>query len=255
MPFTDVLMSELLALVPAAEHHVGLMTTSPLLVHDPLTVEVVGPLYSRQSGMALQNGTYQNTRALQWFGLPKGTRIEALGVFDAPVNGNLLYAVRCGPHSFPNGGFYRIGIGGLVADPTSLTYVAPVTPTTQVTYADQTIVRSNQPAGCGDPFNYDMRYLAGATATVYVSISGSSITYGHDGGNDGFGSISPVVYYRNGTCWQILNAYGSGSGVTSHRHTQAWDPAWEYMGALLTRGYYNPGFNINDVRGDVTRLK
>lgn len=126
--FTDLLMGELLALVPASGHYLGLMTTNPLLVQDPLTVEVVGPTYSRQRGMALSNGTYTNTSELRWFGLPKGTVVEAIGVFDAPANGNLIYAFRVGPHSFPKGGSYRVGSGGLTANPSSFVYTPPEPP-------------------------------------------------------------------------------------------------------------------------------
>ncbi len=114
---STALEDELLALVPARDHFLGLMTSDPMLVADPLTVELASKTYSRLSGMVVSSGTYTNSRTLYWYNLPRGAVVFAIAAFDEPTNGNMLYSWRVGPHSFPRGGYYRVSAGGLTLSP------------------------------------------------------------------------------------------------------------------------------------------
>ncbi len=117
MSFSAPLISELLALIPADQQYVGLFITNPMLVHDPLTVEVSGPLYARQSGLVARTGGFSNPSiGLRFYGLSRGTAVTYLGSFDAPANGNLLYALRTPAKYFPEGGYYLVNPGGFVVD-------------------------------------------------------------------------------------------------------------------------------------------
>lgn len=88
----------------------ALLTQDPRTVQDPLTVELVSSAYSRPEARTSGGARPQ----INFLGIPAGATIAAIGMFDAPVNGNLRFIyVLDEPYQFGKGGSISIPGGTL----------------------------------------------------------------------------------------------------------------------------------------------
>lgn len=77
----------------------GLLISDPAMAADPLTVELVSPTYARVPAVVTISGVSLSAALTQsFYGIPSGTSLYGYGIFDAPVNGNLLFKV---PYATP----------------------------------------------------------------------------------------------------------------------------------------------------------
>ena len=79
--------------VQDAEKHMALFSADPFAVADPATVEVIGGTYARQDSLWLRNDVRALTldEAVVWRSLVPGTVAAAVGAFDDPFAGSLLF--------------------------------------------------------------------------------------------------------------------------------------------------------------------
>lgn len=105
--YSDPLPDLLLPTVP--DLWAGLLTQNPRTVQDPLTIELISRIYSRPE--ARIGGVWQD---LLFPGIPQGSTVAALGLFDAPVNGNMRFVyVYDTPYVFSKGGYLQIPAANL----------------------------------------------------------------------------------------------------------------------------------------------
>jgi hypothetical protein len=96
------------------DHYLALVSADPYGVSDPLTVEVLGDLYSREEPVWARPspGVLMLDETVYWRNLAPGTRVAGVAGFDAPFNGNLLYADLLDvPNDYPTGGNFVLPAG------------------------------------------------------------------------------------------------------------------------------------------------
>lgn len=103
--------------------HMALFSADPWGVADPVTVELVGGTYARQDSLWLRTDIRAITldAALVWRSLVPGTVVAAVGGFDDPFAGTLLFrsmitdvAGNPAPVSYPSGGTHTVAAGQYV---------------------------------------------------------------------------------------------------------------------------------------------
>jgi hypothetical protein len=105
------------------DKQMALFSADPWAVADPVTVEVIGGTYARQDSLWLRTDVRAITldAALVWRSLVPGTVVAAVGAFDDPFAGTLLFrsvlldeAGNPAPRSFPSGGTFTLAAGEYV---------------------------------------------------------------------------------------------------------------------------------------------
>jgi hypothetical protein len=84
---------------------------------DPLAAEIVGGIYARQLSEWIRSSDYALTLSagLVWRSLVPGTVVRAVGAFDAPFNGNLLFrSLLPEAVEYASGGTYPLPAGEYV---------------------------------------------------------------------------------------------------------------------------------------------
>jgi len=115
--FSSEIVSGWMDGIYAKDLYLALFFTDPQTVSDPLSVEVVGGVYSRQLGVWTRSAPNVLTlsEAVVFPGLPPGTSLVAVGVFDAAFNGTFiasdLIPAPDSPVSYPSGGTYVLPAG------------------------------------------------------------------------------------------------------------------------------------------------
>lgn len=80
----------------------------------PASVEVSGDVYARQASLWVRTGPVllTLTEAVRWRNLPPGSVVAAVGGFDDPFAGDLVFSEPLAePISYPSGGTYLIPAG------------------------------------------------------------------------------------------------------------------------------------------------
>jgi hypothetical protein len=109
---SDDLASDWLDLVVDRCTHIGVGSSDPFAVMDPLTVEPAGGVYHRAAvTWTKYPRLLRATNALAWPGLPIGTVITWYLGWDAFANGNLVFACPSPLLSFPSGGGFEVPAG------------------------------------------------------------------------------------------------------------------------------------------------
>jgi hypothetical protein len=73
--------------------HLGLATSDPLAVQDPLTVEVAGGTYARAAVSWVRSARLnRNAGETSWTGIPAGTTIAFITGWTAATNGEFVFA-------------------------------------------------------------------------------------------------------------------------------------------------------------------
>lgn len=94
----------------------ALFASDPYL-GDPLTAEIIGGLYARESPGWTRSSVaaLTLTDGVLFRSLAPGTSVVAIGAFDAPFNGTLLFRdLLVTPRTFPTGGTFRLDAGEYV---------------------------------------------------------------------------------------------------------------------------------------------
>lgn len=98
----------------------ALFSTDPWMVADPATVEVIGGTYARLESVWVRTDVRAITldEGLVWRSLPPGTVIAAVGAFEDPFVGEMLFrsmlldeAGDPAPLTLPSGGTYKLDAG------------------------------------------------------------------------------------------------------------------------------------------------
>lgn len=94
-----------LADLSARASHVGLSKSDPYAVGDPLTVEPQNVGYARAATTWTTVGRLlRNVASLAYTGMPTGTQIVSMTLWDAAVNGHLLANVPITPYTLTTAG-------------------------------------------------------------------------------------------------------------------------------------------------------
>lgn len=110
---SSALVSDMMSRYVPATLYGGLLLQAPFSTIDPLSIEVFSATYSRPATGWAQTAIATNSNAMHWLGLPPGTIVHGLGLFDEPFNGRLLFGTDCAPIHFPDGGSLSIDAGSL----------------------------------------------------------------------------------------------------------------------------------------------
>jgi hypothetical protein len=106
-----------------APKHMALFSADPWAVADPTTVEVIGGTYARQDSLWLRSDVRAITldAGVVWRSLVPGTVVAAVGAFDDPFAGELLFRSMLldedgnpQPRAYPSGGTHTLAAGQYV---------------------------------------------------------------------------------------------------------------------------------------------
>lgn len=101
--------------VEAIDKWMAIFSANPEGLALPATVEVSGEVYARQQSLWTRTGPTVLTLAesVRWRNLPPGSVVAAVGGFDDPFDGLLVFSelVLPEPVSYPSGGTYTLPAG------------------------------------------------------------------------------------------------------------------------------------------------
>lgn len=121
--FSISVIEEWMDSIEDAEKHMALFSADPWSVADPTTVEIIGGTYARQESLWLRSDVRAITldAALVWRSLVPGTTVAAVGAFDDPFAGRLLFrsmhldeSGNPAPIAYPSGGTHTLAAGEYV---------------------------------------------------------------------------------------------------------------------------------------------
>lgn len=115
--FSDPTVTDWINSVVAMNLWAALFHSDPF-AGDPLLAEIVGGSYIRvpYTIEVVAFNLIRNSNVLAWLGLPAGTNIVAVGVFDAETSGVFRFgSLLDTPYPLPSGGSYSVGAGLLPA--------------------------------------------------------------------------------------------------------------------------------------------
>lgn len=117
MGWSTTIRQQRMDAIAALDISMALFSADPMGVSSPATVEVVGQTYARQDSVWTRTGPTTLTLAQPciWRSLPPGAVVAAVGAFDDPFQGVLLFADLLTPQAeFPSGGTYVLPAGEYV---------------------------------------------------------------------------------------------------------------------------------------------
>lgn len=108
------LLAGFLDQIGALDLYLGLVSSDPLLVGDPLAVEITGPAYVRELGnfSRVSPLTLLLGASAVFDSIDLDTVVAGVAVWDAQYNGHLVARkMLASPKSFPTGGSYTVAGG------------------------------------------------------------------------------------------------------------------------------------------------